>query len=452
MASAIMEALPITLALQIILPITFTGDQLFPNATSITLVLLVLHWWMMWSHRPDTPTDGAKARLVFYDILVFCGAFALLLLTNPDLLNDTASWFVLFFLTGAAWGRNYYRVRDDEDAEQLILSLKVCFLVMLSMLAFALVQQYTVSPDLNNTLITDLPIFFLSGMLALSFKRLSILRRKQAQHIRVSRNLKTGSWIMAMTITWVAVIIGSIAFEALPPTILASVVHFFLSVLGWILHLLASLLSLLPFLHTGTGHLPTQPSPTSAKQPHAFPPTLMPHASNPNAQAFLIHMLELGTGIVLVVLITVVLILLNKRRSRTNSVDENEIREKLDKQTIRRERRAQRKPPARLEQLDPASVRAHYRELLTVMATQGLPRHANETPTEYQARLLTFAQSLPEPEEAETPSDQAILAELTLAYTRERYGAKPLAREHRDYLRQWMPALLQRLTKTDSQT
>lgn len=447
-----MEALPITLTLQILLPIMFTGDQLFPNATSVTLVLLVLHWWMMWSHGQNSPADTSKARLVIYDVLAFCGAFALLLLTNPDLLNDITSWFVLFFLTGAALGRNYYRVRDDEDAEQLILSLKVCFLVMLGVLAFALVQQYTVSPDLNNTLITDLPLFFLSGMLALSFKRLSILRREQAQHIRVSRGLKTGSWIVAMTITWVAVIIGSIAFETLPPTILASVVNFFLSVLGWVLNLIAYLLNLLPFLHAGTVHLPDQPLPISAKQPHTFPPNLIQHASNPNAQAFLIHMLELGAGIVLAVLIVVVIILLNKRGSRAIINDENEVREKLDKQMIRRERRAERKSPARLEPLDPASVRAHYRELLTVMATQNLPRRTNETPAEYQARLLTFVQCLPEPEEPEIPSDQAILAELTLAYTRERYGAKPLARERQNYLRQWMPALLQHLTKTEPET
>ena len=447
-----MEALPITLTLQILLPIMFTGDQLFPNAISVSLVLLSLHWWMMWSHRPDAPTDVSKTRLVVYDVLAFCGAFALLLLTNPNLLNDIASWFVLFFLAGAAWARNYYRVRDDEDADQLILSLKVCFLVMLGMLAFALVQQYTVSPNLNNTLITDLPIFFLSGMLALSFKRLSILKREQAQHIRVSRSLKTGSWIVAMTITWVAVIIGSLAFEALPPTILASIVNFFLSVLGWILNLFAYLLNLLPFLHAGASHLPAQPLPTSEKKPQTLLPNLMQHASNPNAQAFLIHMLELGAGIVLVVLVIVVVILLNKRGHRISIHDENEIREKLDKQMIRRERRAERKPPSRLEPLDPASVRAQYRELLTVMATQKLPRSANETPAEYQARLLTYIQSLPEPERPETPSDQAILAELTLAYTRERYGAKPLDREHQEYLRQQMPTLLQHLTKTDSKT
>lgn len=446
-----MEALPITLTLQILLPFILNGDQLFPNATSITLVLLVLHWWMMWSHRHNSPTNTSRARLVVYDGLAFCGAFALLLLTNPDLLNDIASWFVLLCLTGAAWGRNYYRVRDDEDADQLILSLKVCFLVMLGVLAIALVQQYTVSPVLNNTLITDLPIFFLSGMLALSFKRLSILRREQAQHIRVSRSLKTGSWIAAMTITWVAVIIGSIAFETLPPTILASVVNFFLSVLGWILNLFAYLLNLLPFLHAGSSSVQTPPS-ISAKRPQTLPPNLMQHASNPNAQAFLIHMLELGAGIVLVVLIVVVVVLLNKRGHRISIHDENEIREKLDKQTIRRERRAARKLPARLEPLDPASVRAHYRELLTVMATQELPHRANETPAEYQARLLTYIQSQPEPGKPEIPSDQAILAELTLAYTHERYGAKSLSSERQEYLRQWMPALLQHLTETDPKT
>lgn len=101
---------------------------------------------------------------------------------------------------------------------------------------------------------------------------------------------------------------------------------------------------------------------------------------------------------------------------------EDESREGLDLGAVLEERR-QKRASSRGEQLDPTSVRAHYREFLILMARSRteLERLPHETPGEYGNRLHHLVETLSH-QQQERFSD-AILDELTRAYVLERYGA-----------------------------
>lgn len=442
-ASAIMEALPITLALQALFlrPFVSEGDQQVLNAPSVTLVLLGLHWWMMWSRAKGALVGAVKMRVLFLQMLSILFAFAFLLWTNPVFLADANGWTIILFLASLLWVRSYFRMRTrpDEEADQLLLALKIGFLVMLGVVVFALIEQSQGFTNLNHTLMIALPIFFLSALLALSFKRLSIIKQEQASMGREGRNLETGRWLVILTLAWVVVIIGSILFEALPPEMLSSVVNVVLEILFGILGLFFYLLSLLPFLDASRFSSLHDFSSQNSQAPPQFQIKQPPH---PTLFSLPISLLIFGGSVLLAVLLAFVL--LRKRVYAVEESDEGEVREKLDREKIRQERRTERKQRLKLEALDPASARARYREFLTAMATQGLPRHPEETPAEYQARLSPLTQATPEGENPQAPSDQEILATLTQVYTSERYGAKSLTPERQEYLHQWMPSLLRR--------
>jgi hypothetical protein len=102
-----------------------------------------------------------------------------------------------------------------------------------------------------------------------------------------------------------------------------------------------------------------------------------------------------------------------------------------------------------LEPLDPTSARARYRELLQALAwkREELARRPNETPAEYEARLLALLKMAP-PLEAQgdsTPPDPAILDELTCAYMQERYAGKHPHLQHDAYVPAWIPRFVRRL-------
>ena len=444
-ASAIMEALPITLGLQVLLQKFFLAlaDLQGINVASVTLVLLGLHWWMMWSCARSKVASVAatKIRVLLPQMLSFLLAVAFLLWANPAFSEDLGGWTVMLLLAGVVWWRSYSRTRPDEETEQLVGALKFGFLVMLVVLVTALAEQSQGSANLKDTLTTALPIFFLSGLLALSFKRLSLLKQEQGRQSQGSRGLGTGRWLVILAIAWVAVIIGSIVFAALPPAVLASVINVFLVILVWLVSWLAYLFSLLHF--PGASQNPSLPELLKGKP--QMPRTSVQHLPNPAGLSLPISLLEFGAGILLVVVLLVVL--LRRRVHEVNESGEDEVRENLDKEMIRRERRRERDQRPKLEELEPSSARARYREFLTAMDAQGLSRHADETPAEYQARLLTLTQTSSEAEGQQTPPDQEILANLTQAYTHERYGTKSLTPERQAYLRQWIPQLLQRLAK-----
>jgi Domain of unknown function (DUF4129) len=153
----------------------------------------------------------------------------------------------------------------------------------------------------------------------------------------------------------------------------------------------------------------------------------------------------------LFVLVVLLLLLREFLRKRKSASEEDEVRESLSIRSILRARRKnrQRRPKVALEPLDPLSARARYRELLQAMAWHGddLERRPDETPTEYQTRLLTLVKDAPHDErwENEILVDDAILDELTRAYMLERYGGKITEHSKQAYLQRWVPHLVKRL-------
>ncbi len=108
-----------------------------------------------------------------------------------------------------------------------------------------------------------------------------------------------------------------------------------------------------------------------------------------------------------------------------------------------------------VEPLDPNSARARYRELLQELAWNGeqLARRANETPSEYEKRLLALLKEAPsEAQRDGTPTDPALLDELTAAYMQERYGGKPARLEHDTYVQGWIPRFVRRLANSSLQS
>jgi hypothetical protein len=157
-----------------------------------------------------------------------------------------------------------------------------------------------------------------------------------------------------------------------------------------------------------------------------------------------------------VAVIFFVRLVLGRLKTRVEDEAEEEEREGLDIGAIlneRREewqRRRQKQEAFTLEALDPHSIRARYRDLLIALQEDnaGLVRLPGETPQEYQKRLDLAIRIAPpsigQPS-PEAPPEAAILEELTKAYTRERYGAKPLELSKEGYLSTWVPYLIQRL-------
>ncbi len=101
--------------------------------------------------------------------------------------------------------------------------------------------------------------------------------------------------------------------------------------------------------------------------------------------------------------------------------------------------------------LDPTSARARYRQLLQELtwSDEKLGRRTNETPSEYEKRLLTLLKN--DPSEAlgdGTPPDPAMLDELTLAYMQERYGGKHPSLLHDAYVHAWIPRFVRRLVES----
>jgi hypothetical protein len=136
---------------------------------------------------------------------------------------------------------------------------------------------------------------------------------------------------------------------------------------------------------------------------------------------------------------------------------EEEIRESLSRESIRKTRREQQRQRqksgdlAGLEPLDPNSARARYRELLQELAWNGenLARRANETPSEYEKRLLALLKKASSEAQGDgTPADPAILDELTAAYMEERYGGKRAHLEHDAYVQGWIPRFVRRLANS----
>jgi hypothetical protein len=126
-------------------------------------------------------------------------------------------------------------------------------------------------------------------------------------------------------------------------------------------------------------------------------------------------------------------------------IKDDELHEAISARTVLRERRRKRQRD-RVAALDPASARAHYRAFLQAMARRGRDRtrQPDETPLEYQARLLTAAEAGREKPARDTPP--ALLEDLTGAYVLERYGGKQSRPSKYSVARNWLSALVRHFT------
>jgi Domain of unknown function (DUF4129) len=455
-----METQPIVLALTFILTYIGTvfqgGSAVLPlEAGSITLLLLGLHWW---AKAVATLTQGrdstTRARLL--QLLGLFLAVGLTVITHISLLNNIAALFFSIILIIGFWFAGMYRVQTGPNDEYVLTSFKIGLGVLLAVLILTLLNFDPIPPELHDGLTYALPTFFLSGLISLSFTRIMMIHKESANSSqRGSQGDPTRGWLLILTLAWVIVVVSTLAFEALgfqPVVVVASLLW---SGLGIVANFLLLLLS--PLLQLFSKFFfpmiaPSQGIPFPKTTPNGSHPPPLPYLD----VIFLVARLVL-LAILLVILFFVIRAILRRWRMAPDDESEEEIRESLSRESILKTRRKEQQRPRTadlpaLEALNPNSVRARYRELLQELASNGgkLARHEDETPSEYEKRLLTLLKkdSSVETQGDDMPADPAMLDELTSAYLQERYGGKQLRLQHDSYAPAWIPRFVRRLTES----
>jgi hypothetical protein len=464
-ANSIMETQPIALILLIVLPF-FIGQSAITSLdeATITLLMVGLQWWAMFvRYRVQHGMNEYHTRVMH--LLGLFLAFTIALATHIVIVDDIPALIILLALTLWFWKRGMDRAGKGLNDEQQVLYFKIGFVVIVIALFFSIMNSegYNfLGSDFSEALAHALPLFFLSGLIGLSLTRLGIIRKENARRSPGGAD-PTRSWLVALVCAWVVIVAAALALEifsfqsianALAPLwallgIIASgilyAIYFVVQILIEALMFVIGLLFALVALLFGSKQQTTRPHTLT-------PPPPPPHTHAPSSSIGLIVL-----GIALVIALVFIIYTLQKRwHIQRDDGSEEETREGLSMRAIlqaRREERQQRRraQQAALEPLDPTSARARYREFLQALADSGanLERYSNETPEEYQRRLLLLARSrtlAPAPTaDDDAPPDPAILAELTRAYIRERYGNKRSSRQQQEYLRRWVPHLVQRL-------
>jgi hypothetical protein len=460
-ANSIMETQPIALILMIVLPF-FIGQSAITSLDEATIMLLILglHWWAIFvRYRVEHGLNEYHTRVMH--LLGLFLAFTMVLATHLGMVKDIPALIILLVLALWFWKRGMDRASKGLNDEQQVLFFKVGFVVIVVALFFSVVNTVAynfLSSGFMDALAHALPLFFLSGLIGLSLTRLGIIRKENVRRSPGGAD-PTRSWLVALVSVWIVVVAAALALEIFSFQSIANVLGPLWTLLGIIangiifaLYFVAQILTTIALFMLGIffallGLLfGTEPQKTRLA-PSAPPPALQhPHAA-PSIGLILL-------GIALLLALAFVLYTLQKRwHIARDDGSEEETREGLSMRSILRMRRQerqqrQRERQAALEVLDPASVRARYREFLQTLADAGgdLERRASETPEEYQRRLLLLARTraLIPAAEGNAPPDPAILAELTRAYTRERYGNKRSDQQQLEYLRRWVPHLVQR--------
>lgn len=462
--ASIMEAQPIFVVLVFASPVFASGVIGMPFLSEISIILLALglRWWTMGVHGyVQRGVSENNERLLYVLGLLIAGGLVVgtpLLLVRSILSLIFSSALVLWF-----WWRGMQQVTSLDD-EQLVISFRIGFVLLLIVLLFAVFYLDASYTALFAVLAEAIPIFFLSGLLGLSFTRIALVRRETTRY--ASDNSASGStrnWLFVLTAFWLAVIIAVLALETFSfdtvvvamgvlwvgiSTVLVWIVTLIAYILTPVLYVISLLLVLLIRLfHSGTPPVaplyPTQPLNPIGHQQDFSPEAL-------TAGRFVL------LCVTLIALFFVARVILRRLRTRRKEDEVEEIREGLSLRSIAQQRRAERQQLPQqhipqLEALDPESARAYYRELLQAMASNNpaFARRSDETPTEYQTRLLTFAKQAVSEARSEDrmPSEQEMLDVLTHDYSLERYGGKQLEQAQRGYLHTWVPHLIERLTR-----
>jgi Domain of unknown function (DUF4129) len=459
-ASSIMETQPIIILLLFWGPllVNIQGAQVPINEVELTLILLGMQWWALFvQHLVSRGMDPGRTRI--FQIAGLCAALLIFILLNVFTANNLV--FALVIVVGSvlwAWKRGIDRTRTELNEEQLIQAFRIGFIIIIALLMFT-----TILPSQSFSLPTGLlaqvlPLFVLSGLLAISFTRLLQIQQDNARHPTGKKD-STRTWALALTGIWVAVVAIAIALETFSFTLIQRIIlpiwnfigTLVLLIIEGIFFIISFLLNLFPASAPAPIRLPNTDQ-TKAQPSH---PIQHPKPPAPSPELILIGRIFLLVLVVVAILIFVRLVL-GRVRTRVEDDSEEEERESLDIGAIlneRREERQKRRQKAAdftLEELEPNSARARYRGMLLALEEDeaGLAKLPAETPQEYQRRLAlairTAPPSIGQPD-AGAPAELEVLEELTRAYVRERYGAKEAVEAEKGYLGTWVPYLIRRL-------
>ena len=428
-AANIMETQPIVILL-LFATVIFAGSDAPspPGEATITLLLLGLQWWAMFINYRSR--KGSSQRMV--TVLHIAGvviAFGVTLLVNLNTF-DLPMIVVIAGLVIFCWKRGIDKARYELNDEQLIFVFKVGVGILLALLVPGALFANGQLQDLAAVLSYALPLFFLSGLIALSFTRVCMIRREHARQ-GIPQTNSTRGWLVALTFLWGVLIVGALALETFSfrtlQVLLLPLWYILAFIVAWIIYaILWVFFSLYQFLNGLFRFKPVlvKPPVTSTHKP---PPVSHPAALADQLPAWVLLVGRLLlVAIVLLVLFLIFRAVLSHIRPRLEQDSEEEIREALSMRGILRERRQEHKSQVQLKEgalldvLAPGSARARYRELLQRMADhdEHLSRRPEETPTEYQKRLLALLERVSDGE----VSDRKLLTDLTGAYIHERYG------------------------------
>jgi hypothetical protein len=434
-ATSIMEAQPFAIVLLFFSLLLSGKSATVPlNSVSIILLMLGFHWW---AQLTEHLKGRSKGKIWAEIVWVFCLllAFTLIIFTHLALLNNLFFFLCVIALILWFWVRGRRRAQNEFSESQLLFSFKLCFTVLLVVLLITILLNHDIAATLFAAIAIALPLFFLSGLVAISFIRLSATRHETGQASSCIRFDHSHRWSLFLLLAWsllvaVVLLVESFAFQPLL-ALLTPLIHFILQFFR---------------LKPPVSHVPVKPTPTPVhpQTNHPLPPEHL--TLNPLIQLaiFVILGMIVVAGIILV-LVAIVLVADKRREERyANSVEERETLDVRSTLNDRRKRNQERKTKFQLETLAPNSIRARYRELLVATARQEhLQRRPYETPAEYERRLRQVVASLPNKEDE--PTNTAILTELTKAYTLERYGRRQISQAQEGYFKRWVQRLVKRI-------
>lgn len=467
---------PIALLLTFMIQLLAVGSATLLDQLSITLFLLGMQWWALFiryqiQRGTSTVTAG---RIHLVGLLV---ALALLVVTHLFLLNNFLMLVISAALVVWFWKQGMDQTDPERSEELLTWFFRIGFFIIIVLLVLTVLFQNPATMMVRDAMPTSLPLFFISGLVGLSFSRLANIQRESTRN-GASQSSAVRNWTFGLTIAWIMIVVIAFALELYSfqaiQNLIVPVGAFLGNLITWII---LGVVQVLGFIFTAIASAIAFLLHLLGISPHAAPPTSHDIAPTPTTTAGAPKLgktpppseLALTIGRIILAIIGVVLLFVITRvvskRWRQISPDdsEEEEREALSRREVLNERRQERQQQGHkptgvvLETLDPASARARYRELLQSMAEEGADRgrRPGETPSEYQKRLLVLAeQRAPLPSttviderQVAAPATPTILSELTRAYNRERYGTQALDQQKRSFLQQWVPELLQRLKR-----
>lgn len=459
-----MEAQPLALLLIMVTQVFVGSNTAALGAGGITLLELGLMWWAMaveyLARRNVVTKNSTNTLLIAGWVAALAALIVPALLQGQSIVQAVISMILITWL----WRRGIAHAQREFEYNSVALPFKIGLGIVLG--ALFLVTILPSFQSLRAALPTALPIFFLSGLIAVSLARLGTLRAARTRADEAHTD-PTRSWLLALTIFGLALIVLVLIIDSIFSfsTLVAIVTDLdplwnaIGTIVYWLLYGLVFLLTPIFYLYgLLIGKNVRFPPPPGGKAPNRNPPP------SSHTTAIMSQAIAFGRWVLLALILLAVFFIvvrtIQRWLGRHDDGGVEEIREGLDARSLlaarwrewrNRRRRAAVSGPT-LEPLDPLSARARYRELLqkTALTSEVLARKPSETPDEYQRRLLRHMQQrlldagITAAENG--PPTEAILNTLTAAYADERYGGRQTNESQRRRLQDWLPRLLSRMS------